>query len=289
MDSIVTYTAVLDIREDTVYFLARLLMMRRTELGTRRGRRALGGYRQAVLVIRWFLDGTRLAQLAVDHGIGKSTAYRYLHEGIDALAACAPDLAEAMGAAKAAGAGHLNLDGTVVRTDRLAAVGPNGADLWWSGKHKHHGGNIQVLSDPAGWPIWVSGVRPGREHDTTCAKAADGLMPALMQAAAEDMPTLTDLGYEGLAGPALRMPVKRQKGVELGDAQQQYNLLIRGVHAVAERANSLLKMTFKALRRVSVCPWRIGAIAKAALVLLHLERGRPLPGHRVASGYSLTR
>jgi fatty-acid desaturase len=31
--------------------------------------------------------------------------------------------------------------------------GPNGADLWWSGKHRHHGGNIQVLSDPTGFPI----------------------------------------------------------------------------------------------------------------------------------------
>jgi hypothetical protein len=37
-------------------------------------------------------------------------------------------------------------------------------------------------------------VRPGREHDTTCAKAAAELLPALEQAAAEDMPTLTDLG-----------------------------------------------------------------------------------------------
>jgi len=25
--------------------------------------------------------------------------------------------------------------------------------LWWSGKHKHHGGNVQALSDPDGWPI----------------------------------------------------------------------------------------------------------------------------------------
>ena len=54
--------------------------------------------------------------------------------------------------------------------------GPNDADLWWSGKHRHHGGNIQVLADPAGFPIWVSGVRPAREHDTTCAKAAPGLL-----------------------------------------------------------------------------------------------------------------
>ena len=73
MGTVVTYTAVLDAREDTVSVLARLLMLRRIELGTRKGRRALGCYRQAVLVIRWFLDGTRVAQLAVDNGIGKST------------------------------------------------------------------------------------------------------------------------------------------------------------------------------------------------------------------------
>lgn len=282
MDSMVTYTAVLDVREETVFFLARRLWLRRAELGTRRGRRALGCYRQAVLVLRWYLDGTRIAQLACDNGIGKSTAYRALHEGIDALAAAAPGLPEAIAAAKAAGHTHLNLDGTVIRIDRCATPGPNGADLWWSGKHKHHGGNLQVLSDTDGWPLWISAVRPGREHDTTCAKAAAGLMAALEQAAAEEMPTLTDLGYEGLAGPALRMPIKKLKGVELKEDQRQYNLLVRGVHAIAERANSLLKTTFKALRRVSVCPWRIGAIAKAAIVLLHLEHGRPLPARHTA-------
>ena len=224
MDSMVTYTAVLDVTEDTVFFLARLLWLRRCELGTRRGRRSLGCYRQAVLVIRWFLDGTRRAQLAVDHGIGGSTGYRYLHEGIDVLAICSPDLPEAIAVAKAAGQTHLNLDGTVVVTDRCSHPGPNGADLWWSGKHKRHGGNIQVLSDTDGWPIWVSGVRPGREHDVTCLKGAAGLMPALEQVAAEGMPALTDLGYEGLAGPALRMPVKKPRGGELTEAKTQYNL-----------------------------------------------------------------
>jgi hypothetical protein len=42
----------------------------------------------------------------------------------------------------------------------------------------------------------------------------------------------------------------------------------------AERGNSLLKTTFEALRRVSLCPWRIGAITPAALVLLHHQHGR---------------
>ena len=33
-------------------------------------------------MIRWYLDGIRLARLAADSRIGGSTAYRYLHEGI---------------------------------------------------------------------------------------------------------------------------------------------------------------------------------------------------------------
>lgn len=189
------------------------------------------------------------------------------------LAAGAPDLATALERAKAAGLTHLNLDGTVIRTDRVAAPGPNGADLWWSGKHKHHGGNVQVIATPNGWPIWVSPVRPGREHDTTCARH-HGLTAALDRIAAElGMPTLVDLGYEN-AGPGFRHPVKKPAGGELTEAQQTYNKVIRGIHGVCERANSLLKTTFKALRRVSLDPSRITKIAAAALVLLQLEYDR---------------
>ncbi|WP_433425745.1 HARBI1 family protein [Microtetraspora malaysiensis] len=276
VSSSVTYTATLEIKRETVEYLSALLAARRTQRGTRAGTRALGPFKQAVLVLRWFLDGTRVRQLATDNAISRSTAYDYLHEGIDALAADAPDLATALAGAKARGAGHLNLDGTVIRTDRISTPGPNGADLWWSGKHKHHGGNIQVLSDPEGFPLWTSEVRPGREHDTTCAKTADGLLVALEQAATETgLLTLTDLGYENLS-PAIRTPVKKPKNAELTEEQKAYNQVIRGVHAVAERANSLLKMTFKALRRVSLDPRRIGAITKAAHVILRLEHSRHL-------------
>jgi hypothetical protein len=274
VSSSVTYTATLEIQRETAEYLSALLATRRTELGTRAGTRALSPFKQAVLVLRWFLDGTRVRQLATDNTISRSTAYDYLHEGINVLAVQAPDLATALAEAKAANSGHLNLDGTVIRTDRIGTPGPNGADLWWSGKHKHHGGNIQVLSDPGGFPLWTSPVRPGREHDTTCAKAAEGLLAALEQAAAETgLLTLTDLGYENLS-PAIRTPVKKPRNARLTEEQKAYNQVIRGVHAVAERANSLLKTTFKALRRVSLAPGRIGAIVAAAFVILRLEHGR---------------
>jgi hypothetical protein len=42
-----------------------------------------------VLALRWFLDGTRVAQLATDNRLSSSTTYRYLHEAIDVLAAAA--------------------------------------------------------------------------------------------------------------------------------------------------------------------------------------------------------
>jgi hypothetical protein len=86
----VTYSATLGIRRDTVLFLSALLREERHRRGTRRGRRAITRVAQAVLVLRWFLDNTRITQLAIDHGISGTTAYRYLHEGIDVLAAHAP-------------------------------------------------------------------------------------------------------------------------------------------------------------------------------------------------------
>jgi hypothetical protein len=271
----VTYTAVLDVKRSTVEHLARLLRNHRVEVSTRKGRRALGCFRQAVLVLRWFIDGTRLSQLARDNGLSTSTAYRYVHEGLAVLATGAPDLATALERAGEAGLTHLNPDGTVIRTDRVAAPGPNGADLWWSGKHRHHGGNVQVIATPDGWPIWVSPVRPGRAHDTTCARH-HGLISALNRIAAErNMPTLVDLGYEN-AGNGFRHPVKKPACGKPTEAQQTYNKAIRGIHGVCERANSLLKTTFKALRRVTLDPSRITQIAAAALVLLQLEYNRTI-------------
>jgi DDE superfamily endonuclease len=277
----VTYTAVLSVAEETVRFVSGLLAAERRRRGTRGRRRALGCYRQAVLVLRWFLDGTRLAQLACDNRIGRSTAYRYLHEGIDALAVAAPGLRGALLAARAAGHSHVTVDGTLIRTDRCSVAGPTAradrseqrVDLWWSGKHACHGGNVQVIAAPDGWPIWTSGVRPGREHDTTALRAHPEALPLLVEWTDDDHAALADLGYEGERA-ALTTPIKHSAGCPLTDDQRTVNLLHAVTRAPAERGNSLLKTTFKALRRVSLCPWRIGAITAAALVLLHHVHGR---------------
>jgi hypothetical protein len=272
--SSVTYRAVLDVRRETVVFLSSLLHAHRPVVGTRTGTRALSCFKQAVLVLRWFLDGTRLAQLAVDNTIGLSTAYRYLHEGIDVLAARKPTLHAALLAAKIAGHTHINVDGTLLATDRCHLPGPTpGVDLWWSGKHHHHGGNIQVVSTPDGWPIWTSQVRPGREHDTTCLRQHPEMLPALREWTGDDLPALADLGYEG-EPDVFVLPIKKPTKGRLTDTQHQHNLLHAYARARAEQANSLLKTTFKALRRISLSPGSIGKIVAAALVLLHTEHAR---------------
>lgn len=183
MSDLVTYTAVLPVGQSAVAFVSKLLAAERARRRTRHGRRALSCSRQAVMVLRWLLDATRLSQLAVDNQVSSSTAYRYLHEAIDVLAA------------RAAGHTHVHLDGTLIHTDRSRAPGPTaGMDLWWSGKHHHHGGNVQVVTAPDGWPLWTSPVRPGREHDTTCARAHDRLLDTLLAWTDDTHAVLADPG-----------------------------------------------------------------------------------------------
>lgn len=222
-----------------------------------------------------------MAHLARDNAMGTSTTYRYLHEALDVLAAQAPRLRPALLAAHAAGHTHVNLDSTLVVTNRVAVPGPTArkgrgagkrVDLWWSGKHRRHGGNVQVVTAPDGWPIWVSPVRPGREHDTSCARTHPDLLPALVEFAGAGHPVLTDLGYEG-ERPRLTCPHKAARDRDLGVAERSFNRVHAYIRARAEQGNAWLK-NYRALQKVTLCPWRIGVIIAAVLVILHLEHDR---------------
>ena len=146
-------------------------------------------------------------------------------------------------------------------------------DLWWSGKHSSHGGNIQVITAPDGWPLWTSEVRPGREHDTTALRTHPEILPACKAWIAQNQPVLGDLGYEGEAD-TITVAFKKPKGGKLTEEQKTHNKAHNGKRAIGERGNSLLKTTFKALRNVSLDPWRIGKIVAAALTLLHTNHDR---------------
>lgn len=130
-------------------------------------------------MLRWFRDDTNVRLLARDARIGISTAYRHPHEGIDVLAAQAPDLHAVLGRARREGWSHISLVGT----DRV-------------------------------------------------------------------------------------------KGRHLAPDTATRNQLINALRAPGERGNAILKTRWTALQRIRLCPWRIGDIAAATLVLSTLERGR---------------
>jgi hypothetical protein len=95
---------------------------------------------------------------AADEPDRRSTAYRYLHEGIAALVAQEPGCAARCWPARTAGHTYVHVDDTLIRTDRRAVPGPTvrtghanrRVALWWSGKYAAHGGNGQVVTVPAG-------------------------------------------------------------------------------------------------------------------------------------------
>jgi len=70
------------------------------------------------------------------------------------------------------------------------------------------------------------------------------------------------------------IPFKTPKSGTLTVDEQPYNAVHGSLRCLGERANSLLKTTFKTLRRFQDDPWRIATIVAAALVLLHQENHR---------------
>ncbi len=205
-----------------------------------------------------------MADLARDNAVSLTSAYRYLHEALDVIAAEAPELTEMLNQARHAGYEHLLLDGTLIATDRVHDAG-EGPDRWYSGKHKHHGGNVQVVCDPDGRPLWVSPVEPGATHDLSAARRH--VLPVLYPAAARGLPVLADKGYTG-AGAGIRVPVRRPGGGQVLDASTRgWNSYVNADRAFVEHGIAHLKVRWRALRHVSLCPWRISAITATALVL----------------------
>ncbi|MFC4335330.1 transposase family protein [Salininema proteolyticum] len=280
MDSSVTYAAVLPIDRAVVGWFSRKLACHRRNLKTKANTRQLTAWAQAVLVLRWLLDGTRIRQLQGDNNLGCTTTYAYLWEELKVLAVQAPTMADAIDAARAAGDSYIGLDGTLILMAKTHLRGPtDGVDLWLSGKHHRHGANIQVMSAPDGYPLWVFETRPGREHDSTAViKHGKEEDLALLSVGIEDrlrLLALVDLGYEKFKDfLSVHMPHKKKPKKELNLAQKQYNKAIGAARALAEKANADLNVRSKALALVSLNPWRIGTIVKACLAVFRIDRPR---------------
>jgi hypothetical protein len=240
------YRAVLPLSSRTLNFAAGLVRRHLKATGSRW--RKLDPGRQALLVLAYLRKGETFEDLAAGFGIGRTTAWRYVNETVELLAARAPKLRQAVRDAKRAGHAYVILDGTLIPIDRVARDRP-----FYSGKHKRHGMNLQVIASPCGDVLRVSGALPGSVHD----KRAEWIWGVLDELERQGLVTLADKGYQGSTWAKLPY---RGKGKP--ESQKQANRAHAKLRGPGERANAQLK-TWDILDKLRCCPWRAGKLAKA--------------------------
>jgi len=251
------YRAALPLSRATLTYLSGVIRRHRRAIGS--CWRKLNCGQQALLVLVHLRKGETFAGLAAGFAVSTATAWRYVTEAVGLLAARAPKLRPALRAAGTAGHAFVVLDGTLIPIDRVAADRP-----FYSGKHRKHGMNLQVIASPAGEILWVSGALPGAVHDLTAAR----IWGIVRELAAAGLITLSDKGYIG-AGDPVRTPYRgRDKPV----SQKEANRAHARLRAPGERANAQLKSWY-ILRKLRCCPWRAGQLAKAIHVLQTREIG----------------
>ncbi|MFE6787896.1 transposase family protein [Streptomyces sp. NPDC057680] len=243
------YPSAIDLSSRTLRHLSGLLSGHRRRIGSRWRRLTCG--RQALLVMAHLRCGDTYARLAAGFRVGIATAYRYIREAVDLLAALAPTLEQAMETVRKKA--YVILDGTVLPIDRIAADRP-----YYSGKKKHHGMNVQVLADPAGRLIWASDALPGAVHDLTAARIHG--IPAVL--AADAIKCWADKAYQG-AGPAVRVPFR---GKNLRGWRRRHNRDHAKIRSLGERAMATLKC-WRILRKLRCSTTRITATVRAVVAL----------------------
>lgn len=245
-----SYPSSMTVSNRALMMLADLLRQRRAQLGTRW--RRLDPGRHALLVLAHLRKAETYADLAAGFVVGTTTVYRYIREALDLLAALAPTLEQAIAVAR--GKAYVILDGTLLRIDRVGMTG--GRDRpFYSGKHKCHGLNVQVIGDPAGRLIWISPTLPGARHDMGAARE-HGIIDMLNAA---EVPTFADTAYQG-GGPAIRVPQRRRhldsdtgRYRPLSTAQKEVNTAHARQRGPGERVNAELK-NWKILRKIRASP-----------------------------------
>jgi DDE superfamily endonuclease/Helix-turn-helix of DDE superfamily endonuclease len=251
------YPAALPLSRRTLTYTAGIIRRHRKRIGS--PWRKLGCGRQALLVLAYVRKGETFAELAAGFGVGTATAWRYVTETVALLAARSPKLRQALRDARKAEHAYLVIDGTVIPVDRVAADRP-----FYSGKHRKHGMNLQVIASPDGDIVWVSGPLPGAVHDLTAAR----IWGIIAELAASGLVVLADKGYTG-AGDHVRVPYR---GKNKPASQKDANRAHARLRGPGERANAQLK-SWRILRKLRCCPWRAGQLAKAIHVLQSREIG----------------
>ena len=228
----VPYPSLLDVPYELVEHVSWLVHTRRHEL--RSPWRKLSCFKQALLTLAHLRKHETLAQVGAGFGVSEATAWRYVDEMLEVLAAWAPGPYEAL-----VGPGEgdfVIVDGTLIPTDRIKADEP-----YCSLKHRKHGMNVQLIAAPDGTPLWFSRATPGRTHDLTVARA-HGIIQACRT---RQILGLADRAYQG-AGTTVRTLYYHHN--EQPEHYREFNRDHARLRAPGERAFAQLK-SWRLLRR----------------------------------------
>ncbi|GAA0954757.1 transposase family protein [Actinocorallia libanotica] len=246
------YRAAVDLSRSTLNYVAGVIRRHRKALAS--PWRRLSPARQALLVLVHLRKDETYLELGAGFGVSATTAWRYVQEVVTLLSARSPKLAQALRKARRDRLGHLVLDGTLIRTDRVAADRP-----YYSKKHCFHGVNIQVIAAPDGTILWTSGAMPGKTHDLTAARVW-GILRELEKTG---LLVLADKAYQGAEAVNVITPYK---GKNKPAGQKQANRSHARLRGPGERANAQLK-SWRILRRLRCSPGKAGHLVKAIAVL----------------------
>lgn len=300
-----SYPASLPLPREYVTCLAGLIWRHRQAIGS--VWRKLKPGKQALLVLVHLFKNEPFEQVADAFGIGTSTAWRYVQEGVALLAGQAPTLTEALWQLAWSASNFVFADGTVVPIDRVRGVPdpPVPAD---QGK----GRKARILAEKARAeqrrrrrlkgekeePV-VAGISPANlnrlyysgkhKHHTVTLQGlvdahgdlvwiSDGLPGSVQDLAAAHHHGIIHLAAQADlfvvadlayvgAGPHVLTGYRRIPGKDRSPGQKAANHALASLRARNEHGFAPLKH-WRILQRARCCPRKIGHIAKAIHTLL---------------------